>query len=312
MPASSLPAGVPFVRPVRAGDIEALLALAALTGGGMTNLPCDREALNDKIAWSECSLAASIVGPKDEFYLLVMEDGEGHVIGTASIFSCLGARWPFYSYKLSRVTHVSRDLERTFSTHVLHLVNDFDGATEVGGLFLHPDFRTGGLGPLLARSRYMFIARHRGRFGEVVVADLRGWVEDGISPFWEAIAGPFFGNKFHEADLHNALHGNQFIADLMPRYPIYISMLPAATREAIGRPHRASAAALRMLEGEGFVHDGYCDIFDGGPTVHARTDAIRTIRECRDAGATDGPCVSGPDRPIVAQASLGDFRAWQG
>jgi len=305
------PADTPFVRPVREGDLDALLALAALTGGGMTNFPADRETLAEKIAWSEASLGAAVSAPGNEFYLLVLQGADGQILGTASLFSRLGARWPFYSYKLSRVTHVSRDLDRTFSTEVLHLVNDFDGASEVGGLFLHPDARSGGLGALLARSRYLFIAQHRARFGDMVIADLRGWVENGSSPFWEAIAGPFFGSGFLEADLHNAVHGNQFIADLMPRYPIYTSMLPAAARAVIGRPHAGSVPALRLLEVEGFTHEGYCDIFDGGPTVQARTDRIATVRDCR---AVDGPeptLVIDGTSPLVAQGRERDFRAWQ-
>jgi len=294
----------PFVRPVRGDDLAALIDLAHLAGGGMTNLPPDRATLAEKIAWSEASLAKPLTAPENEFYMVVLEDGAGQVIGTASLYSRLGAVWPFYSYKASRVTHVSRDLERTFSTQVLHLVNDFDGASEVGGLFLHPQARSGGLGQLLARSRYLFIALHRARFGARVVAELRGWVEDGISPFWEAVAGPFFGRDFAEADLYNAVHGNQFIADLMPRYPIYSSMLPASAREAIGRPHPGSVPALRLLQAEGFVDDGYCDIFDAGPTVHIRTEAIRTIRESLPTG--EG-IASGPLR---ASGEGADFRAW--
>jgi len=293
-----------YVRPVRAEDLAALIDLAHLAGGGMTNLPPDRATLAEKIAWSEASLAKDLAAPENEFYMVVLEDGAGQVIGTASLYSRLGAVWPFYSYKASRVTHVSRDLGRTFSTQVLHLVNDFDGASEVGGLFLHPQARSGGLGQLLARSRYLFIALHRARFGERVVAELRGWVEAGVSPFWEAVGGPFFGGDFAEADLYNAVHGNQFIADLMPRYPIYTSMLPVAAREAIGRAHSGSVPALRLLAAEGFVDDGYCDIFDAGPTVHIRTEAIRTIREAVNDGAG---LASGPLRASGVGA---EFRAW--
>ena len=309
---SALPAGRPFVRPVRADDLDALLGLAGLTGGGMTNLPPDRATLAEKIARSEASLRAEIGKPEDEFYLLVLESAQGHVVGTASLFSRLGAKWPFYSYKVSRVTHVSRDLERTFSTRILHLVNDFDGASEVGGLFLHPEARTGGLGALLARSRYMFIAQHRERFGEVVIADLRGWVENDTSPFWDAVAGPFFGSGFLEADLHNAVHGNQFIADLMPRYPIYTSMLPAAARAAIGRPHENSVPALRLLQAEGFAHEGYCDIFDAGPTVQARTDRIRTVSLCRPVEAAVATIRTDEPAGLVAEGRCHAFRVWQG
>lgn len=301
----------PFIRMARMEDLDALFTLAGLSGGGMTNLPQDREALSERLSWSERSINADITAPQDEFYMLVLEDGTGRVIGTASIFSRVGAQWPFYSYKVARVTHVSRGLDRMFSTHVLHLVNDFDGASEVAGLLLHPDARAKGLGAMLARSRFLFIAQHRQRFGDQVVAELRGWMDGRNSPFWDAVAGPFFGGDMLEADLFNAMHGNQFIADLMPRYPIYTSMLPADARAVIGRPHANSAPAYRLLLAEDFLDDGYCDIFDAGPTVHARTDHIRTIRECE---------VIDPDVPIratkdphrlFAAGLLRDFRVWK-
>lgn len=299
----------PIVRMARADDIDAYYALAGLTGGGMTNLPHDKDWLAKKLAWSEKSLSTNITAPDNEFYVLLLEDQEsGKVLGTANIFSRLGAIWPFYSYKVSRVTHVSRDLERSFSTQLLHLVNDFDGATEVGGLFLHPEVRSTGLGPLLARSRYMFIARHPERFGDRVCAEIRGWTRNGISPFWEAVGKPFFGADFYDADRHNALRGNQFIADLMPRYPIYVTMLPEAAREAIGRPHDSSIPAYRMLESEGFVYDGYVDIFDGGPTLAARTADIRTIRKCKPVEGSESSLLSALERPLLATGRTADFR----
>jgi arginine N-succinyltransferase len=59
----------------------------------------------------------------------------------------------------------------------------------------------------------------------------------------------------------------------------------------MGVPHPSGRAALRMLEGEGFRHEGYIDIFDGGPTVAAPVDEVRSIREARQArfaGTHDG------------------------
>lgn len=296
---------LPFVRTVRMDDVDALAALALLTGGGMTNLPPNRDALAEKVTWSGRSIAAEVTAQDNHFYMLVLEDpSAGAVLGTCSLYSRLGAHWPFYSYKISRVAHVSRDLDRSFSTDVLHLVNDFDGASEVGGLFLHPDARSGGFGQLLARSRYLFIAQHRQRFGARVVADLRGWTEEGASPFWEAVGQPFFGSDFLTADLHNAMHGNQFIADLMPRYPIYASMLPAAAQAVIGKPHPGSLPAKAMLEKEGFVFDGYVDIFDAGPTLHIRTDEIRTIRE--SSLAENGARVVDAGAYLLSASGVGD------
>ncbi|MGC8064296.1 arginine N-succinyltransferase, partial [Salmonella enterica] len=70
-----------------------------------------------------------------------------------------------------------------------------------------------------------------------------------------------------------------FIADLFPKHPIYIAMLPESARAVIGLPHPSGRAAMRMLENEGFAYENYVDIFDGGPTMLAKTDQVRTIRE---------------------------------
>ncbi len=268
------------VRPARIEDLDALLELARLSGGGMTNLPNDAETLRARIEWSVQSFAKPVTEPQDEVYILVLEEPDnGQVVGTASILSRIGARWPFYSYKLGRVTHVSQELNRTAAMQILQLVNDLEGGSEVIGLFVHPDFRHSGVAALLARSRYLFIAGHRDRFSDRIVADIRGRKLDGHSPFWDAVGRPFFGTEFDEADRYNAIHGNQFIADLMPRYPVYVAMLPEAAAATIGKAHDASVPAQRMLEAEGFEWDGYVDIFDAGPTLTVRANDLRTVRD---------------------------------
>ncbi|MBC7504351.1 MAG: arginine N-succinyltransferase, partial [Sandarakinorhabdus sp.] len=229
------------------------------------------------------------------------------------VFSRIGARWPFYSYKIGVLCQTSKAMKRTFTLPFLNLVTDHDGASEVGGLFLHPDLRTGGLGRLLARSRYLFVAQHRARFGDKMLAELRGVLDDdGNSPFWDALGAKFFGMSFPEADACNGIHGSQFIADLMPKHPIYTALLPDAARTVIGQPHPKGRAALAMLEAEGFHYDNYVDIFDGGPTVTARTDQLRTVRDSRlmtvNAMNDEGDFA----RSLVAAGRLADFRAWIG
>ena len=227
------------------------------------------------------------------------------------VFSRVGAEWPFYSYKISTLTQTSKELDRTLRIQFLSLTSDFDGASEVGGLFLHPDLRTGGLGRLLARARYLFIAQHRARFATRVIAELRGVMDaDGNSPFWDALGRQFFDLSFPEADRFNAVHGNQFIADLMPKHPIYTALLPAAARAAIGQPHPTGRAALAMLLAEGFAFDNYVDIFDGGPTVSARIDDLKSIRGARETEVT--ALADGVDAApqLVATGRLHNFQAF--
>jgi arginine N-succinyltransferase len=303
-----------FVRAAREDDVDALLALAEQTGGGFTNLPANRDSLAKRLRWSAESYARTGGLPLNELYFLLLEEaGSGRIGGSALLYSKLGVDWPFYSYKIATINQTSKELGRNITMEVLHLVNDFNGAAEVGGLFLLPELRADGLGRLLARSRYLFLARHRERFPARIIAELRGWLDDeGGSPFWDGLGRAFFGMPFQEADRFNAVHGNQFIADLMPKYPIYTALLPESARAVIGKPHSSGIPALKMLEKEGFAHEGYVDIFDGGPTVSAQIDHVRTVHDCRKLVVAGLDARVGTGRAsLLATGQLTTFRAWQ-
>ena len=298
------------VRPARGKDFKAIYQMAKLTGGGFTNLPPDRGTLVEKLARSDRSFARGGKEQAADLYVFVLEDPKtGKVRGTCQVFGQVGVVQPFYSYHLSTLTQSSPELGKTFRNQMLSLTTDLEGSSEVGGLFLHPEVRSGGWGALLARSRYLFIKQHRSRFGDRTLAELRGILDEtGNSPFWDGLAGRFFDMTFPEADEFNAIHGTRFIADLMPRTPIYVALLAEAAQSVIGKPHPSGRGALRMLEDEGFVFDRYIDIFDGGPTVTVRTNRIRTVRESASetiVGIDDG----GRQKMILATGKLGGFVA---
>lgn len=301
------------LRAARTSDLEALYEMAKLTGGGFTNLPPDRTALSEKLERAAVSFANVEDGLADELFVLVLEDLETkRVAGTCQLMTQVGQRWPFYSYRLNTLTQYSAELDRTVRAELLTLVTDLEGSSEVGGLFLHPNNRAGGLGLLLARSRYLFIAIHRQRFAKRVIAELRGIIDErGGSPFWDGVAGRFFGMSFQEADYFNAIHGNQFIADLMPKHPVYVALLSEAARSVIGVPHPTGRAAMRMLENEGFRYENYVDIFDGGPTMIARTDDVASVRNSVAAKVT-GHTLKEGERAILATGRLEDFRSCYG
>ena len=117
--------------------------------------------------------------------------------------------------------------------------------------------------------------------------------------------------SFQEADEFNAIHGNQFIADLMPKHPVYVAMLPEEARRVIGLPHPSGRAAMRMLENEGFSYDGYVDIFDGGPTMIARTDNVTSIRNAACAPVSDVTLAKG-EKALLATGRLAEFRCCYG
>ncbi len=298
------------IRAARPDDVRAFYDLAKLTGGGFTNLPAEKPTLEAKLARSEEGFSREGENPGNDLYVFMLENVEtGQIRGTCQIFGAVGTDRPFYSYLISTLTTKSEELGRIFRNQTLNLTTDLEGFSEVGGLFLHPQERAGGLGMLLARSRYLFIKQHRPRFGDSVLAELRGVMDQsGNSPFWDAIGGRFFGMSFPEADEFNAVHGTQFIADLFPKTPVYVSMLPESARAVMGQPHPTGRAALKMLENEGFDWDGYIDIFDGGPTVTARTDKIKTVMEA-DWVKVAGTNENGGATMMLAAGVKHDFAA---
>jgi arginine N-succinyltransferase len=298
------------VRPANGDDFRAMYQMAKLTGGGFTNLPADKDTLIGKLARSDKSFGRRQDNQAGDLFVFVLEDPKSKKIrGTCQVFGQVGVVQPFYSYHISTLTQSSPELGKTFRNQRLSLTTDLEGCSEVGGLFLHPEMRASGLGGLLARSRYLFMKSHRARFGDRTLAELRGVMDEaGHAPFWDALAGKFFGMSFPEADEFNGIHGTKFIADLMPRSPIYVALLTDEARAVIGQPHPSGRAALRMLEQEGFSFDRYVDIFDGGPTVTSRTDDIRTVREAseeRIAEIGEG----GSTKVLAAAGRLKRFRA---
>lgn len=297
-----------FMRPVRDSDFPAVHALAKSSGGGMTNLPMDEATLREKIRMSEACFARRAQAPGGEVYMLVLDDN-GVAVGTSAVFAAIGGETGFVNYKINREFYFSVSLKKRFSRDVLVPTHDFTDCGEVGSLFLSPAVQGGGFGRLLARARYLFIAQSPEVVADPICAELRGWrAPNGDQPFWNAVGRRFFAMDFEEADAYNAAYGNQFIEDLMPRYPIYADMLPEDARACLGRPHDDARPALKMLIDEGFAFNNYIDVFDGGPLVDVRRKDIKTIRESRLYEAVVADKVAG-EEALLAAGALASFRA---
>ena len=274
----------PYVmRPARLDDFDALMQLAEESGPGFTSLPVHERIIRERLEKSEKAFSGKLAQPQYGKYLMMMVDHEtGEVGGCSAVKAGVGIDQPFFNYRIITIAQSSHAADRRFDMDALVLTNEFVGFTEVGTLFLRAAHRGGGAGRLLAQSRYLLMASAPERFGDMVLAELRGVVDaEGRTPFWDAIGAHFFGMEFTEADILSATSDNQFILDLMPKYPIYVDLLPPEAREVIGRVHADGVGALKLLEWEGFRFERTVDIFDGGPLVAAPRSLIRTIRESR-------------------------------
>jgi arginine N-succinyltransferase len=273
-----------FLRPATMNDHEAVLALARQAGFGMTSLPPDAAVLREKIEASVASFAGVYPKKGQESFFFVLEDSEngGHIAGTCGIKAHIGLSQPFYSYKLTTITQVSTQLDIFSKQTMLQVTNDLTGATEVGSLFLEPSYRRDRLGKMMSLARFMFMGAFPEHFADQVIAEMRGVHDvEGNAPFYNALPKKFFQMGFAKADYINATQGNQFINDLMPKYPIYLSLMPKSAQAAVGMVNSASEPAKAMLERQGFKYTGYVDIFDGGPTLIAERASIDVVAKSK-------------------------------
>jgi len=303
-------------RPIRESDLAALIALARSTGGGLTTLPANEAYLADRIQDSLRAFGPRVSKPGAEYYLFVLEDlASGEIVGTSGIAGRVGGFDPWYSYEIRRERFAHRPLKIENEIVVLHLREQHRGPSEVCSLFLRSDLRGGGNGRLLSLARFLFMGAFRARFTVTVIAEMRGYIDaTGKSPFWEAVGRHFFHHDYYAADVLSGLGEKEFIADLMPRHPLYVPLLPPEVQATLGRVHPDTEAALALLRSEGFASMGEIDIFDAGPLVQAEVGQIRTVRQARTAavrevGSNGGPA-AGPVC-LLSNASL-DFRACLG
>ncbi|MNN19017.1 Arginine N-succinyltransferase subunit alpha [compost metagenome] len=164
---------------------------------------------------------------------------------------------------------------------------------------------------LNSRGRLLFVASHPERFADSVVTEIVGYSdENGDSPFWDAIGRNFFDLNYAEAERLCGLKSRTFLAELMPHYPIYVPLLPDAAQEAMGQVHPRAQITFDILMREGFETDHYIDIFDGGPTLHARVSGIRSIAQSRVMPVKLDDAASKGGRPyLVSNGQLQDYRA---
>lgn len=272
------------VRAVRIEDVDALYDLTRQADHGLTSLQIDRIRLHERVERSVFAFNRRSERPAGEPYVLVMEDlASSQLIGMCGVLAKTGGYEPVYAYRRVKSVRICPQLGVENSVESLHLQRIHDGPSEIGSLFLLPQFRGSGRGRLLSLSRFALLAQRPHRFSDRVIAQMRGVSNgDGISPFWEALGRKFYCIDFPQADALSTI-SKTFIEQLNPEYPIYFPLLPEDARATIGLVHPETEPALALLKAEGFAETDLVDIFDAGPTLECSVSNIRAVQRCRES-----------------------------
>ena len=299
------------MRPAQMADLAEVQRLAADSPVGVTSLPDDVDRLRDKIAAAEASFAAEVSFNGEESYFFVLEDSvSGRLVGCSGIVASTGYSEPFYSFRNETFVHNSRELKIHNKIHVLSLCHDLTGNSLLTSFYVERPLVSTVFAELNSRARLLFVAAHPERFADAVVVEIVGHSDEaGDSPFWDSVGRNFFDMNYAEAERLCGLKSRTFLAELMPNYPIYVPLLPDSAQEAMGQVHPRAQITFDILMREGFETDNYIDIFDGGPTLHARTSGIRSIAESRMVPVKFGDPGKGGRPYLVSNGQLVDFRA---
>lgn len=295
------------IRPIEMKDLDAYMQFAFVATSGITNLPKEKKLLVDKIKRSEEAFAKK-KDPEIGFdgYIFVLEDTKtGELGGTCAIKARTGRKGPLYFYK------IETDTTKGVEIRYLRPVKYESAPTEVCALFIMPEYRKSNLGRLLSLSRFLFIANFPDRFDENIFAEMRGTIDKThVAPFWNGLGRHFYNVEFNKI-IEMQGSSRNFIPEILPKYPIYITFLPREAQDAIGVVHPDTKPALAMLELEGFEFTNEIDLFDGGPRIAAKTNKIRTIKKSQVAVIEVEDVYQQSEMMLISNTSL-NFRCTTG
>lgn len=302
-----------IVRPARLTDLNALHSLARQSLVGVTSLPDDRERLEQRLRVCEASFASDVDYPGEEDYLFVLEEGSsGELLGCAGIQANCGFSQPFYSFRHDVFVHASPALGIKHKVHALSLCHDLGGNSLLKGFHVAAALREGPAAQLMSRARLLFVAAQRRRFSSRLVAEMVGCTDDqGQSPFWNALGQHFFGMRYDEAEALGASIDRTYLAELLPHYPIYVSLLSEQAQGVIGQVHAGAKRPYDILLNEGFESERYIDVYDAGPTLEASTDQVRSVADSQVVPLRISEHTAGTHAPawLVSNQRLAGYRA---
>ena len=300
------------LRPAHATDLAALLELASYLDS--PNLPADEAFLAARLDRSSRAFELGGAPSRAAEYQFALEDEAGRMIGTSAVLSKHGTPdMPHTFLQVAREERYSPGPDVRAEHVTLRFGVCTDGPSELGSLILHRDARGAPdkPGQLLSWGRFAFMALHRERFCETLLAEMRAALDaEGRSAFWEAFGQRFTGMSYDEADKRSAVD-KDFIVDLFPDTTFYATLFDPGVVAELGRVHDEALPAVHLLEQAGLRWNGHIDPFDAGPFYAAACDDVVPIQHTRLCSVARGDSKTAAE-PVAHIASAGrgaGFRA---
>lgn len=298
-----------LVRPCTLDDVSSIESLVRDNHARISSLPRKRARLTERIEQSMRSFQKCTHEGEVPFFLFVLEDTQtGQLLGCSGIAMNNDLKRPFYNYRLGELIHASERFDVHTPVSVLHLSHELTGRNVLCAFAVRSNIIGSDLFKLISRARLMFIRQFSDYFSKTLVVELQGVYSDiGQSAFWDSLGRHFFNMDFASADYHVATKSRTLLAELIPPYPIYVTLLSEAAQKTIAQ-HDISADQIHtLLINEGFETSQYIDIFDGGKVLLAETKHTKTFKEAQLKTMRMGKVTTGTPC-LLANDSFENFR----
>lgn len=297
------------------GGLEALSQIAAERHPGFLNIANDRDQWREKVRRSIESFADKLRDKMEAKYIFVAEDREKKkIVGVSMVAAQHGTpESPHFYFEVASEQKYSDTITTGFIHGTLKFRYDTNGPTEIGGLLLDPDYRNSAarVGRQISFVRFLYMGMHKSKFKRRVLAELLPpLTKKGKSPLWEAVGRRFTNMDYTEADILSSKN-KEFIFSLFPSEKIYVTLLPAEARNAIGKVSKDTEPVMHMLKRVGFQYKNHVDPFDGGPHLTANIEDILPIKHLQSLtyGGDEKAVSTPPEAGIVTSRTGSPFRA---
>ena len=185
-------------RLVKTSDVKGLTKLIEKSDIGMTTMPKNKKEVQERINWSIKSSNKKSAKPNKDTYLFVLEEND-KIIGISAIYTSISKDKPSVFFKVKQIELTSKPYQFETKSNVLKLHLIHKPYSELGTIFINPDFRGGGRGSLLSFARFQLMASYPSRFDKKTLVEIRGWKDkNNKSHFWEYFSKVFFNLDFFD------------------------------------------------------------------------------------------------------------------
>lgn len=281
-------------------DRDCLLHLAQCFP--LCSLPNNKSKMEKKIQTSKESFK-QILLKKKRNYLFILEDRkEKKVIGSSQILSYFGENKSLCYF-----------LKKEEGGSYLKLKPIKTGRHQLGGLILHPDYRSfpENLGLQIGAARFLYMKTFPKEFSPLIEVSLTAPIQRGKNHFWRETGFKYLKMNYYSALKSFQKNRLQFLSFFPNKLKINLDKLSPDAKNYLKQVHPQTLPVYKGLLKRGFHRTKHYHVLDGGMYLEARWKDISFLKESKKRFLKKDPFIKNPSTVLLSQQTKKGFLCTQ-